>query len=148
MTAGEDFVSVNKSLLFGLGFGLIQCVHIPILADECLEATENFTVELSVDHIGVGLALEEITVSIVEDDGGCIPCSIVRYISPNLSLCSVTKLGLEELEYDLMENENMNVCVIFDRKLEKPISISYSLENMAAFGEAVYNSPPLRNEAN
>lgn len=69
--AGEDYVSVTKSLLFALGFELIQCVHIPILPDDCLEVTESFNVSLSADHKGIEFAVQEITVYIMEDDGKC-----------------------------------------------------------------------------
>ena len=66
---GEDYVSVEKSLLFSFGFDLTQCVHIPILADNCLEQTESFNVSLSAKHIGVNIGVQEITVYICEDGG-------------------------------------------------------------------------------
>jgi hypothetical protein len=68
-TAGEDFVSVQKSLLFSFGIELVQCVHIPILPDDCLEQNESFSVSISASHIGVVLNASEVTVYILEDDG-------------------------------------------------------------------------------
>ena len=66
---GEDYVSFEKSLLFSFGFELTQCVHIPILTDDCLELTESFNVTLSADHLGVNFDVNVIVVSILEDDG-------------------------------------------------------------------------------
>lgn len=62
-------MGVVKSLLFSLGFDLVQCVHIPILPDDCIEVMELFDVELSADHIGVQFDVQQITVYILEDDG-------------------------------------------------------------------------------
>lgn len=64
-------MSVNKTLVFAPGFGLIQCVHIPILSDDCLEETESFNVTLSADHMGVIFNNSETTVHIMEDEGEC-----------------------------------------------------------------------------
>ena len=66
---GEDYVSFEKPLLFSFGFELTQCVHIPILTDDCLELTESFNVTLSADHLGVNFDVNVIVVSILEDDG-------------------------------------------------------------------------------
>jgi uncharacterized protein YneR len=60
---------MNKSLVFAPGLGLTQCVHIPILADDCLELNESFSVSITVDHAGVTLSNSEVTVYIEEDDG-------------------------------------------------------------------------------
>lgn len=62
-------MGVNKTLVFAPGFGLIQCVHIPILHDDCLEVTESFDVMLSAEHAGVIFNNSEATVYIREDDG-------------------------------------------------------------------------------
>lgn len=70
--AGEDYVSIQKSLLFAFGFDLTQCVHISILPDECLEVMESFNVALSANHIDINLDVEQITVYILEDDGKCV----------------------------------------------------------------------------
>ena len=80
----EDYVSVEKSLLFSFGFELIQCVHIPILPDDCLEQTESFNVSLSADHLGVNFDVDEIVVSILEDDGRCLTVKCKRGRSPVL----------------------------------------------------------------
>ena len=45
-TAGEDYVAVNKYILFSPERSLIECVHIPILNDECLEDEECFYVSM------------------------------------------------------------------------------------------------------
>ena len=66
---GKDYVSFEKSLLFSFGFELTQCVHIPILTDDCLELTESFNITLSADHLGVNFDVNVIVVSILEDDG-------------------------------------------------------------------------------
>ena len=67
--AGADYVGIDKSLLFSFGFDLTQCVHIPILPDDCLELTESFRVSLSASHNGIDFIVDEITVFILEDDG-------------------------------------------------------------------------------
>ena len=73
LIGGEDYVSFEKSLLFSFGFELTQCVHIRILTDNCLEQTESFNVTLSADHLGVNFDVDEIVVSILENDGKCMP---------------------------------------------------------------------------
>ena len=67
--AGEDYISVSKSLVFAFGFERRQCVDIPILVDECLEETESFTVSLSSGQDCVEFGVGEIQVYIEEDDG-------------------------------------------------------------------------------
>lgn len=72
--AGEDYVAVNKSVFLYPGFGTIQCVHIPILNDECLEDDiESFGVFISAsdDCVVIG-ATSEVEVYIRDDDGKCI----------------------------------------------------------------------------
>ena len=81
---GEDYVSVEKSLLFSFGFDLTQCVNIPILTDDCLEQTESFNVSLSADHLGVNFDVDEIVVSILEDDGNWLTVKCKRGRSPVL----------------------------------------------------------------
>ena len=83
---GEDYVSVEKSLLFSFGFDLTQCVNIPILTDDCLEQTESFNVSLSADHLGVNFVVDEIVVSILEDDGECLTVKCKTGRSPVLDL--------------------------------------------------------------
>lgn len=73
LVGGEDYVPVtNKSLVFayGFGFGLVQCVHIPILNDECFEdLVQSFNVLLSTTQDCVRLNETNIQVSILDDDG-------------------------------------------------------------------------------
>ena len=83
---GEDYVSVEKSLLFSFGFELTQCVNIPILTDDCLEQTESFHISLSADHFGVNFDVDEIVVSILEDDGRCLTVKRKTARSPVLDL--------------------------------------------------------------
>ena len=47
-------------------------MNIPILQDNTLEETESFNVSLSADHLGVNFDVDEIMVSILEDDGKCL----------------------------------------------------------------------------
>jgi hypothetical protein len=42
------------------------------------------------------------------------------------------KVGFQELEYTSMEGENTLVCVDINRKLEKPVSVKYTLGNSSA----------------
>ena len=71
LIAGEDYVSVNKSLVFYPGLKLTQCVHIPVLNDECLEDDmEVFNVSISSndDCVMIG-GTSEVEVYIRDDDG-------------------------------------------------------------------------------
>ena len=86
LIGGEDYVSVEKSLLFSFEFELIQCMNIPILTDDCLEQTESFNVTLSADHLGVNFDVDEIVVSILEDDGKCLTVKCKTGRSPVLHL--------------------------------------------------------------
>ena len=47
-------------------------MNIPILQDNTLEETESFNVSLSADHLGVNFDVDEIVVSILENDGKCL----------------------------------------------------------------------------
>ena len=67
-----DYLAVNKSLVFAFGLGTRQCVNIPILGDECLEETEDFYVSISSSQNCVVYGVEEIQISIREDDGSYI----------------------------------------------------------------------------
>ena len=67
--AGRDYVGVSKTLVFAFGFRVSQCVHIPILTDDCLEETESFNVSLSSPQDCVEINVAEISVYIIEDDG-------------------------------------------------------------------------------
>ena len=69
--AGEDYIAVNKSVIFYPGYEKLQCVHIPILNDECLEESmEVFNVSLSSKDSNVVVdGTSEIEVYIWDDDG-------------------------------------------------------------------------------
>ena len=69
LTGNEDYISTDKNLTFAFGFGTIQCVHIPIINDECLEEDmEFFNVSISSDMDGVVIGVDEVTVYIIDDD--------------------------------------------------------------------------------
>ena len=62
---------MNKSVVFYPGFEVVQCVHIPIFNDECLEdSMEFFNVSISSndDRVVIG-ATREVEVYIRNDDG-------------------------------------------------------------------------------
>ena len=62
---------MNKSVVFYPGFEIVQCVHIPIFNDECLEdSMEAFNVSISSsdDRVVIGAA-REVEVYIRDDDG-------------------------------------------------------------------------------
>ena len=69
--AGEDYITVNKTVIFYPGYERLQCVHIPILNDECLEESmEIFNVSLSSrDSCVVVDGTSEVEVYITDDDG-------------------------------------------------------------------------------
>ena len=69
--AGEDYITVNKTVVFYPGYETLQCVHIPILNDECLEENmEVFNVSLSSrDSCVVVDGTSEVEVYILDDDG-------------------------------------------------------------------------------
>lgn len=71
LIAGEDYISVNKSVVFYPGLEITQCVHIPVFNDECLEDDmEVFNVSISSndDCVMIG-ATSEVEVYIRDDDG-------------------------------------------------------------------------------
>ena len=69
LTGNEDYISTDKNLTFAFEFGTIQCVHIPIINDECLEEDmEFFNVSISSDMDGVVIGVDEVTVYIIDDD--------------------------------------------------------------------------------
>ena len=71
-----------KSLVFAFGLGTRQCVYIPILGDECLEETENFFISLSSAQSCVEFVVDEIEISIREDDGSWLfltQCSFLLF---------------------------------------------------------------------
>ena len=78
-SAGEDYVAVNKSISFYPGYGTVQCVHIPILNDECLEDDiESFNMLISSnddDCVVIGATSSEVQVYIRDDDGKFIAIS-------------------------------------------------------------------------
>ena len=49
----------------------------------------------------------------------------------NLLLMLVTKVGFESPTYTISEGSSTSVCLTFDRKLEKSISLNYTLEALA-----------------
>lgn len=67
--AGEDYVAINKSVVFAFGFELVQCVHIPILDNYCYEDfLQSFNISLSSDHERVDFEVDEFPVYILDDD--------------------------------------------------------------------------------
>ena len=72
-TGGEDYVTTEKNLTFAFGFSTKQCLHIPILNDECLEEDmEAFNVSISSEIDFVTFGVDEITVYIIDDDSKSI----------------------------------------------------------------------------
>ena len=68
----EDYGLVEKNVTFGVGLGTVECVHIPILNDVCLEdETETFSVSISseVECVVVEPAASSVEITIVDDDG-------------------------------------------------------------------------------
>ncbi len=67
---GEDYGMKDLNITFAFGFGRTQCVDIPILNDECLEEDlEFFNVSISSSFNCVKFNVDEISVSIRDDDG-------------------------------------------------------------------------------
>ena len=62
---------MNKTVIFYPGYEMLQCVHIPILNDECLEESmEVFNVSLSSRDSNVVVdGTSEVEVYIWDDDG-------------------------------------------------------------------------------
>ena len=62
---------MNKTVVFHPGYERLQCVHIPILNDECLEENmEVFNVSLSSRYSCVVIdSTNEVEVYILDDDG-------------------------------------------------------------------------------
>lgn len=50
-------------------------------------------------------------------------------------LLAVTKVGYSELSVILEEGEETTISVTFDKILEKPISVNYTLTAISEFGE-------------
>ena len=68
---GEDYESLDKNLTFAVGLGTLECVHIPILNDDCLEEDEAFSVSISSDAecVSVNPAASNVQINITDDDG-------------------------------------------------------------------------------
>ncbi len=69
---GEDYALTEKNLTFGVGLGTVECVHIPILNDVCLEdMNETFSVSISsdVDCVVVEPSASSVEITINDDDG-------------------------------------------------------------------------------
>ena len=58
----------NQILVFGLGLSQTQCITIPILNDEVLEETEQFTILLSSDQECVLFENDTVQVTILDND--------------------------------------------------------------------------------
>ena len=59
-------------MTFGVGLGTVECVHIPILNDVCLEEmTESFSVSISsdVECVVVEPSASSVEITITDDDG-------------------------------------------------------------------------------
>ena len=59
-------------MTFGVGLGTVECVHIPILNDICLEdANETFSVSISsdIDCVIVEPSTNSVDITIMDDDG-------------------------------------------------------------------------------
>ena len=62
---------VEKNVTFGVGLGTVECVHIPILNDVCLEEmTESFSVSISsdVECVVVEPSASSVEITITDDD--------------------------------------------------------------------------------
>lgn len=61
-------------------------------------------------------------------------CYVIPAFTGTL-LLAVAKVGFEDQTYTIQEGVDMEVCVTFDKKLEKYLSIEYFLNNISPFGE-------------
>ena len=69
LPADEDFVPVEKMLVFDEGLDTTQCLYVPILNDECLEYEEEyFTINLSSDQDCVYFVNDSYEATIIDDD--------------------------------------------------------------------------------
>lgn len=69
---GEDYTSIEKDVRFPVGPSTVECVHIPILNDVCVEdMTEVFSVSISsqVDCVLVEPSAGSLQVTITDEDG-------------------------------------------------------------------------------
>ena len=58
-----------------------------------------------------------------------------RFVNDTLSLTlPVTNVGFESPTYAINEGNTTSVCLTLDRKLEKSISLNYTLEAVMTFG--------------
>lgn len=71
-TDGEDYASIEKNLTFGLGFGTLQCIGIPIFNDVRLEnELEFFNVSIYSNMDGVLIDEEFSEVQVFIEDNDC-----------------------------------------------------------------------------
>lgn len=64
-------MSTEKNLTFAVGLGIVECVHIPILNDACLEDSEVFSVSIfsDVECVTIDPSASSVDVTITDEDG-------------------------------------------------------------------------------
>lgn len=136
--ADEDYIAVNKSVIFYPGYDRLQCVHIPILNDECLEESkEIFNVSLSSrDSYVVVDGPSEVEVYIWDDDGMFTECTVIAMLFSSYSFPYKTDIlvGFSE-EVSVVDEsvDNVTVCVqVCEGDLKRNAEISLDFENGTA----------------
>ena len=74
-SVGEDFDQIWQTLVFDSSTNTTQCVHIPIINDDCVEdEPEEFTATLKSDDDRVSFGTNSATISVFDDDCKCLYC--------------------------------------------------------------------------
>ena len=64
-TAADDYISVEKILIFAPGRESVECLNVTIINDDIFEASESFVLSLDVEHKRVPV---KTTVYIIDDE--------------------------------------------------------------------------------
>ena len=64
-SAGDDYVSVNETLIFARGREPVECLNVTINNDDILETSESFVLSLDVEYENISV---NATVYIIDDE--------------------------------------------------------------------------------
>ena len=123
---------MDKELTFAVNLGIVECVHVSILNDVCVEDTETLSVSLSseLSYVSVDASASSVSITINDDDGKII----FSYVHYNLLIMSIpsfegVQVNFQQMEYTVDEGSgNIEICVEHKECLQRPVSLQVNQE--------------------
>lgn len=114
----------ERTLTFAINLGILECVHIPILNDGCVEETETFSVSITseMDCVTVAPSASRVDITISDEDGELVlvPTYLLKLI---IIIYTDVQVGFQEKHYTVVEGDTVEICVEHKDCLQRPVPV-------------------------